>query len=421
MALSYPTTVNASFITKYLYPDGVSDLSVEENPLLSIIKKGRFVDNGLGLGYVIPVVYDAGPGESKTIATAITNAGAAQGGAFTVTHVGDWVVHELNGDVAAALAGGSKTALMQLKAWHELNFRQANARISKELFGNGSCQRGCLATTAGSTTLTLTLATKSDALLWNVGDIMTSLASAALYGTKDTGKGTITVIDESAGIITATTGDSWAPVAGDYFFKEGDIGAAWATRKGISGLRAWLCGDAIATYGTLFGVARAAAKSRTCGWYIDCSGLGSAKSCLLRFLQFLGSRGQHPDTVLCHPNFKAQLEEELEGQVSIQRIPAQRLGGEAIGFGFDAMFVNGVKVLADYSCAKTEIFGLKLNTWSLRSVNGDVPRIMNYTGADFMQAATADTFQVRYGYYANLACDRPDQNGFATVPAFLDL
>jgi hypothetical protein len=85
------------------------------------------------------------------------------------------------------------------------------------------------------------------------------------------------------------------------------------------------------------------------------------------------------------------------------------------------MACNGVKLLADPCCTATEILPLKWSTWSLRSVAGAIPRLLDYTGSTFMQASTASTFQARYGYLGNLACDDCSQNAVAKVPAFLDL
>jgi hypothetical protein len=77
--------------------------------------------------------------------------------------------------------------------------------------------------------------------------------------------------------------------------------------------------------------------------------------------------------------------------------------------------VNGprgpIKVIPDQNCPSDRVFGVQMNTWKLGSV-GKAVRVINTDGLTMLRVTDADSVQVRYGFYGNLACKAP---GFSIV------
>ncbi len=54
---------------------------------------------------------------------------------------------------------------------------------------------------------------------------------------------------------------------------------------------------------------------------------------------------------------------------------------------------------------------LQLNTWTLETLNG-APRILDLDGNRMLRNSTADSYQIRVGYYGNMTCEAPGWNAY---------
>ena len=81
--------------------------------------------------------------------------------------------------------------------------------------------------------------------------------------------------------------------------------------------------------------------------------------------------------------------------------------------GFTSMKVHGpsgtVDVIPDVNCQPDVAWGLQLDTWSLNSL-GAAPQILDLDGSNMLRESTADAYEVRCGFYGNVACSAPGWN-----------
>ena len=90
------------------------------------------------------------------------------------------------------------------------------------------------------------------------------------------------------------------------------------------------------------------------------------------------------------------------------------------GIGFRGVEIHGanssIKVFPDRACPAATAYLLTLDTWKLRSL-GDAPQILKYDdGLMTLRSATADSIEVRVGYYAQLGCSAPGWNSYVKMP-----
>lgn len=84
-----------------------------------------------------------------------------------------------------------------------------------------------------------------------------------------------------------------------------------------------------------------------------------------------------------------------------------------VDVGFRGIVVNGprgpIKVIADQDCPADKAYLLQLDTWKLLS-RGQAPQILNMDGLDKLRDASADSIELRVGYYGQLSCSAPGYN-----------
>ena len=105
----------------------------------------------------------------------------------------------------------------------------------------------------------------------------------------------------------------------------------------------------------------------------------------------------------------ANLEKALGSKVQYDKVKSSDAD-----VGFDALVLNGprgrMKVIPDHNCQPNVAWMLQLNTWSLNTL-GAAPQILDADGAGTMlRIAALDAYEVRIGYYGNIACNAPGYN-----------
>ena len=131
----------------------------------------------------------------------------------------------------------------------------------------------------------------------------------------------------------------------------------------------------------------------------------------------LAREGGNPDVVFANPLDYGDLRKSLGSKVEYDMV---RGAGDMAVFGFEAIKLMGsqgpIKVVADRNCPQGVAYMLQLDTWSLASL-GPAPKLLSGQGLQFLWDQTADSIEVRVGYYANLGCYAPGFNARITLPA----
>ena len=408
----------ANAILKYLYSDSVASVVNVKSPFLGSVKKGQFIDTG-GLGHVIPCRAGLGGGGSHTIADAQTYAIPGITKSFVVTTISDYVVKYIDGRTMASMMTKRESLVNGLTEMMDEAFGLAKQRMQIEAFGDKSAS---LAKCTGSSvsTVYVTLDNKYDAYHFHVGMEVESAATAT--GSTRTGSATIVAINYADGILQTDT--NWTSQItnfctgsnDDFLFAVGDSCNS-STVLGVAGLSAWLPPSASRlAYGggdSFFGVDRGI-NDNLYGLYFDGSSYTNVREAIIRAQTEFNSRAGDIDTIILPPHAYRQYLLETEAKETIVRY-AQTQRGAVASIGYKGVELIGDKgpiaILCDPYCPKLAAFFLNMDSWSVLSAGGDMPRILNFDNGKLLTVSNADTAELRIGGYYNLACFNPGLNG----------
>jgi hypothetical protein len=403
------TAIDAAL--KELYSgQAVENLVYQDAPFLAMVPKfTEFV----GRNYPQPIITGVPAGRSANFAGAQLYQSQSKVDSFLLTRVSDYAVASVSNEAFLASKSDKGAFLEGLKLTVDGAFRAATLSLNTSIFraGTGSLGLGTF-TTADST---ITLSTPSDVVNF---EINTPLQAASTDGgasiTGDTTLGYIISINRSAGtmVVSLTLGGAagnptgWTNATAFYFRAFGDRNAK------LSGLAAWLPKTA-PTSAAFFGVDRSVDVVRLGGVRYD----GSAQNpeeALIDGSSLIAREGGRVDTAVCSYATWASLEKSLGAKVQYcdAKSPAN--------IAFRGIMINGanstIKVFPDRACPAATAYLLTMDTWKLRSL-GDAPQILKYEdGLMTLRSASADSLEVRVGYYAQLGCSAPGWNGVITMP-----
>jgi hypothetical protein len=126
--------------------------------------------------------------------------------------------------------------------------------------------------------------------------------------------------------------------------------------------------------------------------------------------------GGKPSHLFMNPVDWGQLSKALATKAMYPR-EEKGMSNEMPDLGFEAMTVFGpkgpIKILADINCPQGTGYMLQMDTWHLESL-GPAPQILDDDGLIILRNPTADAYDVRIGYYANVSNEAPVWNGVAT-------
>ena len=84
-----------------------------------------------------------------------------------------------------------------------------------------------------------------------------------------------------------------------------------------------------------------------------------------------------------------------------------------VDVGFASIALRGpkgiIQVVPDQNCQPDVAWLIQLNTWSLNTL-GAAPQFLDYDGLEMLREASDDAYEVRLGYYGNVACNAPGYN-----------
>ena len=278
------------------------------------------------------------------------------------------------------------------------------------MFRNTGGARGQV---GGVSTTTLTLKNINDVVNFEVGMTITSSTTDGTSGSDDAEAIAITGIDRQLGTLKAavtwTAGGHFAN--NSYLFREGDFGNSCA------GLDSWL--PSAAPSSTLFFNVDRTADSRLGGLRYDGStelieeSLMSAESLVTR-------EGGTPDTVLMNPFDFNDFRKALGSRVEYDMLNSSNMKEAPVSF--KAIKLQGakgdIKVVQDRNCPQSIAYMLQMDTWVFASLK-QAPRILqnpNGGPTEFLWDSTADSIEVRCGYYGNLGCYAPSYNCRIALP-----
>jgi hypothetical protein len=376
----------------------MKNLVYADHPFLGMVAK---MEKFYGLNLPLPLVYGNPQGRSASISTAITNKTDAKVTAFTLTRAKDYAVASIDNETLEASENDAGAFMEAATVQIDGAFQSASRSLAGALFRDGSGAIGRINATVAGTTLTL--ATTVDIVNFEVG-MKIQFSSAATSATlRDSGKTlTISTINRDAGsmVVSANLNTISGLTSQDYINVQGDI------ESKVKGLEAWLPASVSAT--SFFGVDRTTDSYRLGGVKYDGSSQ-PIEEALIDGASRAAREGGKIDTMfLNYANF-ANLEKALGSKVQYVDVPA----GGNLGFGYRGILVNGprgpIKVVPDQDCPALVAYGLQMNTWKLYSLK-TAPRLLEQDGLKMLRESTADSVEVRVGYYAQLGCVAPGWN-----------
>lgn len=393
---------------KTLYPKGVQWEILKESPLLAMIQKDT---EFTGRNKVIDVIYAGNRARSATYATARANTSSTSAKAFTITRKKNYAYGTIDREAMLAAKKGNTGALIDALATETRSMVSAYKQdMGADVYSDGSGMRARLSSSTTLASTTAVLATASDAVHFEVGDVLNFGPNA--NGTSlRSGSVTVTGVNRDPATSTLTTSANLSTVTSiantDYIFKAGD---AAAKPTGIGG---WIPATAPTAGDSFFGVDRSADPMRLAGLRFDASNYNHHEA-LIRGLNFAKTYQVTPKDIFMHPEDFGALELILDSKKAYEDV-------EAAGIGFSALTVNGpagkCRIFSDGWAPKGTAFALDLEYWTLNSL-GDVPDWVTEDGSKLQRLGSAgDGFEFMLAGYYQFGCEAPGQNLRLILPS----
>lgn len=397
----------ADGVLKQRYPSKkVAFLGYKGNPFLSLVPK----DTEFGGDVMkMPLWFGGNQGASRVFATAQANKTSGLYDAFLLTRKKDYALSSIELEAIQASMNDAMAFMRLATAEIDNTVRTAGRNLAVSLYRNTGGARGRVGSVS---TTTLTLKNINDIVNFEVGMKVTSSNTDGTSGADDAQEIAITAINRIAGTLTAavtwTAGGNFSN--DDYIFRSGDFGVSCA------GLDAWIPASAPGST-PFFGVDRSRDVTRLGGLRYD----GSSETIEegLQSAEILASReGANPDYCFMNPQDFGDLRKSLGSKVEydVARSP------DVASISFRTLVLQGtqgpIKIVSDRNCPQGVAYLLQMDTWVLASL-GPAPKILanDAMGLQFLWDQSADSIEIRAGYYANLGCYCPGYNMRVTLPA----
>lgn len=393
-------------VKQHYKPLTVKNLVYKNNPFFALVPK---YEQFGGLNMPIPLIYGNPQNVSARFATAQAETSTSSLGQFLLTRVSNYSVASVTGETIRATENKSDAFLRYLTMEIDGAIHALARDISIGLFRDGG---GYLATVGSVSTNDITLANPDEIANFEVG--MTILFADNKGGnTNATTPTTVSAVNRSTGVITVASGTGAS--AGEYIFRSGSQADATLTStsaKAISGLDAWLPSPSVVSAATtlftpFFGQNRTLDTERLAGIRFDGSAM-PIEEALVSGAAKAARAGASPDTCLMSYESYINLEKSLGSRVRYDELKARDAD-----VGFRSLAIQGpngvINVVPDQNCQPDVAYMLQMDTWSLNSLGG-APHILDLDGNRILRQSTADAYEVRVGFYGNLACNAPGYN-----------
>jgi len=386
----------------------IKDLVYKNNPFYALIPK---YEKFGGLNMPIPLLYGNPQNVSATFETAQGETSTSSLGQFLLTRVKNYSVATIDAEAIKATEGKADAFIRFLTMEIDGAIHSLTRDLSVQLFRDGGGYMGQVETTNGSTTAKLTNA--EDIANFEVG--MSLVFSSKKNGRKhaSTGGGVVATINRSTGEFTFSATDSLS--VSDYIFRSGtqssqivdaDEELQTGNAKAIMGLDGWIPSDD-PTATEFFGQVRTKDNERLGGIRFDGSAM-PIEEALVSGAGKAARAGARPDTCILSYDSYINLEKSLGS-----RVRYDELKPKDVEVGFRSLAVQGpngvINVVPDLNCQPDVAWMLQMNTWSLNSLGG-APHILDLDGNRMLRKSSADAYEVRIGFYGNVACNAPGFN-----------
>jgi len=377
--------------------DRVENMVYADNPLLAMMPK---YEQFGGKNLPIPIIYGNPQGRSATFSNAQSNKTNSQLKDFVLTRASDYSLASISNEVLEASKGNANAFIEAATTEIDGAIQSATRSLAVSLYRNGSGSIGQVL--SGGTGTSFTLKNIDDVTNFEVGmELVFSTADGG--GSVKSGNITVTKVDRDTGVITTDAASAIDGGTGhatnDYVFVQGDYD------KKVKGLLAWVPSSAPSAT-AFFGVDRTADATRLGGIRFDGSAL-PIEEALIGAASRVAREGGKPDVCFMNYSKFADLEKALGSKVQYVDL---KVSAE---IGFRGIVINGprgpIKVIPDQNCPSDRAFMLQMNVWKLYSL-GKAPKILDADGMKMLRDSSADSVEVRVGYYAQLGCRAPGWN-----------
>ena len=387
-------TTFAAALKQHYTNERIENMVYKDNPFLAMVSK---YEQFGGENLKLPIKYGIPQGRSATFSDAQANKTNTQLKAFLLTRVSDYSLASIANETIEASKGNANAFMEAATVEIDGAIESATRSLAIACFGDGSGSIGQVLSTTSSVA-TFTLKETDDVTNFEVGmQIKLNVNKTGNSGTLSTAH-TIDGVNRDTGVITLSASASLT--ANHYIYQEGDYDGK------ISGLEAWVPSSAPGSTDSFFGVNRSSDATRLGGIRFDGSSL-PLEEALIGAAARVAREGGKPDVCFVNYSAFADLEKALGSKVSYVD---QKVNPE---IGFRGILIHGprgpIKVIPDQNCPPNVAFMLQMDVWKLYSL-GKAPKILDSDGLKFLRDSSADSVEVRVGYYAQLGCRGPGYN-----------
>lgn len=383
-----------AMLKEYFTNDKVMNLCNKDQPLMAWMPR---MTEFYGDSLPIPIQYALGAGHSHTFTSAQANKNGGKYKSFALTRKKFYSLLSLDNETMMA-SESMKGAWAEARTREIETLFQGNAELSaKDLVTNFG---GALARGASLASTTLTLTNPEDTVHFWEGQVLQSSTADGTSGSVKSGTATVSAVDRDAGTITASFGGITSFAATDYIFLNGSFGQA------MHGLESWLPWAAPTSGDSHFGVDRSVDPTRLSGIRFDATNYDTIEG-IERALARFRREQAYPETIFI--NHQRFMECSLDLGSQYQRTQV-KVGDNA----YDTITFNNngrkVRLVADQNIPYIDGFALKRDTWKWYTL-GKAPHFPWKANNNSIPEPTADAIEIRVGWYGNLGCRAPGQNG----------
>lgn len=369
-------------------------MMLERNPTAAMVPIKDFPGRSLYL----PVQVGIQAGRSAVFATAQTNRVGSQQKAFVLTTVKDYAVGGIDGETLEAIE--SEDSLIEgIKDEMEGSFEILQRSIAVHVHGDGSGAIGRVGTDDSATQFTLS--NKYDSVNFFVGQVIQrNPTKTGSSGTIGAGTGTITAVDHDTGKITYTAAGGFNPAANDWIYTEGDYDAK------MKGFEAWNPETAPTGGDNFFSVDRSTNVAELSGHRFDGSSMNPIDA-INKGLAHASALGCMPTVLVTNPMEMFSIKQDLGNKAVVDL--AKSPNDPTVQFE-SIVFIQGnrkVKLIEDVNCPRGVVRGFKPEDIAIYARKKGFPRILNRDGNTMRAESSADAYQWRLGFYAQMGCKRP--------------
>ena len=397
-------TVTAA-LKEHYKPLRVQNMVYKDNALLAMMPK--YTKFG-GENMPIPLIYSNPQRRSATFATGQANTSTSALEKFVLTRVKDYSFASITGESIKATERDSDAFLRYATMEIDGALHSLTRSLAVAMYRDGTGSIGQSEDNPNGSYANLTLINKDDVVNFEVGMEIAFYANDG--GKPDAARSQnriIGSIDRSATIkqITFTDDIHVSVEYTDHLVQAGDLNAK------VTGLEGW-CPElattltAVATK-SLFSVDRSTDVTRLGGNRFDGSAL-PIEEALIGGASQVARGGGRPDVCMVDFATFANLEKSLGSKVVYDEAK-----GRDVDIGFSAIALRGprgtIKIVPDQNCQPDVAWMLQLDTWSLNTL-GEAPMFLDLDNNRMLRESAADAYEVRLGYYGNIACNAPGYN-----------